>query len=333
MTHSVRRASIIGDGAMGTVCALILAEQGVEVRIWSNFPEQAAEMRRKRENTRFLPGHRFPDNINVTAEPAEAFEGAELVVSAVPCQFIRPVWSRLAGYFAPATPVVAVSKGIEIQTLKVSTQILAEVAGAKHIAALSGPSIAPELADKHPCTVVAASEDAQLAELIQNTFSNAYFRVYRNTDLIGVEVAGATKNVIALAAGIIDGIGAGCNAKAALVTRGVVEIARLGEAMGACAETFTGLAGIGDLITTCISPVGRNRSAGEKIGKGMSAEEVIASTHSVIEGIPTTRAVLKLASERNVEMPITEAVGAVLSGQTPPKVAITGLMTRELKHE
>jgi glycerol-3-phosphate dehydrogenase (NAD(P)+) len=333
MPDAVRRASIIGDGAMGTVCALILAESGVDVRLWSNFPQQADDLRSHRENRRFLAGHCFPDNLGVADDPAEAFTAADLVVSAVPCQFIRPVWARLAAHYPTDVPVVAVSKGIEVDTLMVSTQILADVAGARHVAALSGPSIAPELADKHPCTVVAASEEAGLAELVQRTFSNAYFRVYRNTDLIGVEVAGATKNVIALAAGIIDGIGAGCNAKAALVTRGVVEIARLGVAMGACAETFTGLAGIGDLITTCISPVGRNRSAGEKIGRGMSAKEVIASTPSVIEGIPTTRAVLRLAEKHGIEMPITAAVSDVLAGRRPPKEAITALMTRELKHE
>ncbi len=333
MNATIQRASVVGDGAMGTVCAKILAENGVTVRLWSNFPEQAADIARDRENKRFLPGHKLADAITITADPAEAFTGAELVISAIPCQFIRPVWKRLAAHYPAGLPIVAVSKGIEINTKMISTQILDDVLGSLRVVALSGPSIAPELANRQPCTVVAASDDLELASIVQHTFSNAYFRVYTNADLIGVEIAGATKNVIALAAGIIDGIEAGCNAKAALLTRGLVEIARLGVALGANPETFWGLAGVGDLVTTCISPVGRNRTAGERIGRGMSAEQVIASTRSVIEGIPTTGAVLQLAAGQGVEMPITSAVADVLAGQTPPRDAITALMTRELKHE
>ncbi len=318
---------------MGTVCALILAEKGVAVRLWSNFPEQAADLQRRRENTRFLPGHRFPETITVSADPAEAFPHPQLIVSAVPCQYIRSVWARLRPHYPAAAPVVAVSKGIELDTRLVSTDILRDVLGDAPIAALSGPSIAPEVADRQPCTVVAAAADLALAELVQQSFATPYFRVYVNQDLLGVEIAGATKNVIALAAGIVDGLGLGCNAKAALLTRGAVEITRLGAALGAAPETFTGLAGIGDLITTCISPVGRNRSAGEKIGRGMSAADVVASTPSVIEGIPTTRAVLQVAAEHGVEMPITAAVAAILAGEAPPQEAIASLMTRELKHE
>ncbi|HRX86298.1 MAG TPA: NAD(P)H-dependent glycerol-3-phosphate dehydrogenase [Phycisphaerae bacterium] len=333
MGARIHQATVIGDGAMGTVCAIILAENGANVRLWSNFPEQAEEMARNRENARFLPGRKFPDNLQVTADPAEALGGAELIVSAVPCQFIRGVWGRLASHYHGEVPIVAVSKGIEISTVMVSTEILTDVLGSAPLAALSGPSIAPELADRQPCAVVAAAESLPRAELIQHAFSNAYFRVYVHTDLIGVEIAGATKNVIALAAGIIDGIQAGCNAKAALLTRGIVEICRLGTALGANAATFQGLAGVGDLVTTCISPVGRNRTAGERIGRGMSADEAVAATNSVIEGIPTTRAVLDLARRHGVVMPITEAVASVLSGAVSPREAITRLMTRELRHE
>lgn len=333
MSARVQNATVIGDGAMGTVCAVILAENGVRTRLWSNFPEQAAEMERLRENQRFLPGRRFPNNLEVTADPAGAFVDTQLVVSAVPCQFIRPVWRRLAEHYHADVPIVAVSKGIEIDTLMVSTEILTDVLGSAPLAALSGPSIAPELARRQPCAVVAAAESTGRAELIQRAFSNAYFRVYVNCDIIGVEVAGATKNVIALAAGIIDGIEAGCNAKAALLTRGIVEICRLGTALGASAATFQGLAGVGDLVTTCISPVGRNRTAGERIGRGMTKGEALAATHSVIEGIPTTSAVLELARRNGVEMPITAAVASVLSGEVSPRDAITCLMTRELKQE
>ena len=318
---------------MGTVCALILAERGARVTLWSNFADQAAELQKERENKRFLPGHRFPDNLVATAQVDQAFDDPQLVVSAVPCQFIRAVWSRLAHLYPAAVPLTCVSKGIEIGTLKLSTQILTDVVGKVPLIALSGPSIAPEVARKLPCTVVAAAEEIGPAEFVQQAMSTDYFRIYTNTDLIGVEIAGATKNVIALTAGIVDGIGAGCNAKAALLTRGLVEITRLATALGAEPATLKGLAGVGDLFTTCVSPVGRNRSAGEKIGQGMTPEETVASTNSVIEGIPTTRAVLQLAAKHNVEMPITEAVGSVLSGDRSPKQAVADLMARRLKHE
>lgn len=329
----IQRASVIGDGAMGTVCACVLAENGVRVRLWSAFADQAADLARDRENRRFLPGHRFPDGLLVTADAAEALADAELVVSAVPCQFMRTVWQQLRPHVQRDLPMVTVSKGIEIATLMVSTQIIVDVLGQTRVAALSGPSIAPELARRQPCAVVAAAHDAALAALVQKAFSNTYLRVYANRDVLGVEIAGATKNVIALAAGIIDGIGAGCNAKAALLTRGIVEITRLGVAMGASPATFQGLAGFGDLVTTCISPVGRNRTAGERIGQGMSAQEVVAATNAVIEGIPTTAAVLELARRKQVDMPITAAVAAVLAGRTSPRDAIAALMTRELKDE
>lgn len=318
---------------MGTLCAVMLAEAGVEVQLWSNFPEQAAEIQQCRENKRFLPGRTLPDNVRVTTSADEAFAGAELIVSAVPCQFMGAVWSKLTDAYPSGVPVVSVAKGIEVDTLRLPTQILDEVLGNPPLAALSGPSIAPEVAQKQPCAVVAASPETGLATLVQGTFRNEYFRVYTNTDLLGVEVAGASKNVIALAAGIVDGLGMGSNVKAALLTRGLVEITRLGVAMGARAETFVGLAGVGDLVTTCISPVGRNRSAGEKIGRGMRANAVIASTPSVIEGIPTTGAILELAKRNEVEMPITAAVGRVLSGESSPRDAIAELMTRELKAE
>lgn len=334
MGSEITKVSIIGDGAMGTVCALILADAGIDVTLWSNFPDQAADMQRDGENKRFLPGFPFPSNISITADPQVALGGTDLVISAVPCQFIRTVMAKFASVYPQGTPAVAVSKGIEVETLQVSTEIIQDVLGRDvPVAALSGPSIAPELAAKKPCTVVAAADDLALAERIQRAFSNAYLRVYTNDDVIGVEIAGATKNVIALAAGIIDGIDAGCNAKAALLTRGVVEISRLGIALGAKPATFTGLAGVGDLVTTCISLVGRNRSAGEKIGRGMTTQEVIADTTSVIEGIATTGAVLKLAERHNVTMPITEAVASVLDQSASPREAIGSLMTRQLTNE
>jgi glycerol-3-phosphate dehydrogenase (NAD(P)+) len=333
MDPPINRVTVVGDGAMGTVCGLILASRGVDVALWGWFRDQIEEIAATRENRRFLPGHRLPEAVVATADPQRALADTQLVVSAVPCQYTRAVWERLRDFYPEGVPICSVTKGIEVETLLCPTEIICDVLGSVPVVVMSGPSIAPEVARGLPATVVAASEDLRLAECVQHTFSTATFRVYTNPDLIGVELAGATKNVIALAAGIADGVGAGDNAKAALLTRGLVEITRLGVAMGAQASTFKGLAGIGDLVTTCISPMGRNRSAGEKIGRGMTTPEVIESTPSVIEGIPTTHAVLELAAKHNVEMPITRAVYSVLHGHQSPREAITDLMTRQLKPE
>jgi glycerol-3-phosphate dehydrogenase (NAD(P)+) len=318
---------------MGTVCGLLLAEKGVQVTMWSFFSEQATEIERERENRRFLPGHKLPDNFHVTSDASTVFEGAELVVNAVPCQHTRKYWEAVGEHCPADAQIISVAKGIEVDTLLRPTQIIAELVPRATLGVLCGPSIAPEVADGLPATVVAASEQVELAALAQIVFATKHFRVYTNPDPLGVELAGAIKNVVALAAGIIDGIGGGDNAKAALVTRGLVEITRLGVAMGAQADTFRGLAGIGDLITTCISPVGRNRSAGEKIGRGMPVTEVIAASDAVIEGIPTTKSVLSLAHEYHVEMPITEAVYSVLFEHLPPDEAIDLLMARQPKPE
>lgn len=326
-------AAVVGDGAMGTLCAVILGENGCNVRLWSHRPDRAAQITGARENVEYLPGCRLPDRVTVTCEPGVAFDGADVVVSAVPCQFMRSVWRKLAGFVLPEVPVICTAKGIELDSLLLPCDILRDVGLSQPMVALSGPSIAPEVALRQPCTVVAASDDPTVAQITQLTFSNDYFRVYTSTDRVGVELAGATKNIIGLAAGILDGLELGCNAKAALLTRGLAEIADLGAALGANRDTFRGLAGVGDLITTCISPVGRNRSAGEKIGRGMSTADVVESTSSVIEGIPTTRAVLQLAAANGVAMPITLAVAAVLDGRITPKLAIVELMNRELRPE
>lgn len=330
----MRRISIIGDGAMGTICAIMLAENGCAVRLWSAFPDAAAELARSRVNRRFLPEATLPDSVEVTGDDGEAFAVAELAVSAVPAQFMRGVWTRLRPHVPGALPIVSVAKGIENDTLLRPTQILADVLGdGLPLAALSGPSIAPEIARKLPATVAAASGDADLARRVQELFSRPYFRVYTNPDLVGVELAGATKNVIAIAAGILDGLEAGQNAKAALLTRGLAEITRLGTALGGQAETFAGLAGVGDLVTTCFSPVGRNRSFGEAIGRGGTVQEALGRTESVVEGVATARSVVELAADRGVEMPITQAVHDVLFGGTSPREAIADLMTRPLKSE
>lgn len=329
-----KTVTIIGDGGMGSVCAMLLCENGVRTTLWGHEAEYIAEMARKRENVRFLPGYALPEELRFEAEDARAFAGAELVVSAVPCQFLRTTWGRLAKVMPAGVPVVSVTKGIEIATLRRPTEILQEILGQERTyAVLSGPTIADELARRLPATATVACADIELAQAMQQTFNTAMFRVYTNDDVVGVELAGAMKNVIAIAAGTIDGIGAGDNAKAALLCRGLAEIERLGVAMGAQEKTFTGLSGLGDLVTTCISPMGRNRSFGERIGKGMTASEALGATHSVVEGVPTCGAVLELARRHGVEMPITAAIEAVISGKMNIRSAIAELMGRQLKGE
>ncbi|RIK66780.1 MAG: glycerol-3-phosphate dehydrogenase [Planctomycetota bacterium] len=329
----VEQVAIIGDGQMATVCGVMLADRGIHVRMWGQNPDHIAALKTTRENRRYLPGLRIPERVSFTADERAVFVAAELVINAVPCQYIRSVWQRLAPSFPGNIPVTSVSKGIENDTLLRPSQIIQSCVGPVPVAALSGPSIAAELAKCLPATVVAAASDMALARTVQEAFSSQWFRVYTNDDLLGVELAGATKNVIALAAGIVDGLRAGDNAKAALLSRGLVEITRLGAAMGARRETFAGLAGLGDLVTTCVSPMGRNRSAGQLIGQGMNVEEVVASTPSVIEGIPTTRSVFQLARRHGVEMPITEAVHAVLFEGKEVIATLSELMTRKLKSE
>jgi glycerol-3-phosphate dehydrogenase (NAD(P)+) len=330
---TVGKATVLGIGAMGTVMARILADNGIAVALLAREVEPVDQIFLRRENRRYLPGVSLPPRISPTNNADAAFYGSELVISAIPCQHLRACWEPHVQRVPPDVPLASVTKGIEISTLARPSEILAELLPGRPVAVLSGPTIAYELAKCLPATLVAASADAPTAELLQQTVATSWLRVYTSTDVIGVELAGALKNVIAIAAGILDGLQAGDNAKAALVTRGLVEITRLGAALGARPETFAGLAGVGDLITTSVSPHGRNRSAGEKIGQGVPVAEVVRESPAVIEGIPTTRAVLKLAGRYEVEMPITRAVFEILFEKKPPLVAITELMNRPLKAE
>jgi len=286
-----------------------------------------------RENRRYLPEVKLSPRVHPTNNAAAAFQATELVISAMPCQYLRDAWRLHGGCVAPGVPIGSVTKGLEIATLARPSEIIQEHAPASPVAVLSGPNIARELARCLPATCVVASSEPAIAELLQKTIATSWFRVYTSPDVIGVELSGALKNVIAIAAGILDGLGAGDNAKAALVTRGLVEITRLGVALGAQPETFGGLAGVGDLITTSVSPLGRNRTAGEQVGKGSRVEDVVRQSAAVIEGIPTTKAVLDLARRHGVEMPITQAVYEVLFEGKPPLVAITQLMNRPPKPE
>lgn len=328
------RITVIGDGAMGSVCAMMLCEKGLDVTMWGHDAAQLAQIAAKRENTLFLPGHKLPDSLKFQSDDSKAMTDAQLIVSAVPCQFMRSIWRRLKEHTPEGASIVSVTKGIENDTLLRSTEILADVLGDGHkYATLSGPTIADELADHLPATATAASGDDELAKNVQYTFNSPYFRVYTNNDLLGVELCGAVKNVIAIAAGIIDGMGLGDNAKAALLTRGLAEIERLGLAMGAKEQTFAGLSGLGDLVTTCISPKGRNRSFGERVGRGMTARQALEATQSVVEGVATCAGVSALARQYDVEMPISGAIGDIISEKKTVKEALKDLMSRRLKAE
>ncbi len=328
------QAAIIGDGAMGSVMAILLCEKGVGVRMWGYDAEQLKQIEKRRENVKFLPGYALPEELEFEPADEKIMLGADLIVSAVPCQFMRGVWERLKGHLSKGVPIVSVAKGIEVGTLLRPSEILADVLGeGVKCVVLSGPTISDELARRLPAIACAACGDMGFAQQVQDTFSSPWLRVYTNTDVVGVELAGAMKNVIAIAAGIIDGTGAGDNAKAALLSRGLAEISRLGIACGARRETFAGLTGLGDLVTTCISPTGRNRSFGERIGRGQTLDQAQGATASVVEGVATCKSVVSLAKKAGVEMPITQAVYEILFEGKSVNKAIAELMSRRLKAE
>jgi glycerol-3-phosphate dehydrogenase (NAD(P)+) len=320
----MKRITVLGDGAWGTALALILARNGRRAVLWSRFPEYAAEMRARRENFKFLPGAPLPEAVEVVSGPPPA---ADLYVAAVPVQFLRETFSEIRPHLPGNALVVCVSKGLEQSTGKRPTEVLREVLGRARLVVLSGPSHAPELARGLPASVVAAGPPAATKE-VQRLFGGDVLRVYSSRDVLGVELGGALKNVIALAGGLCDGLGLGHNAKAALLSRGIVEMARLGAAMGARRQTFFGLSGIGDLITTTTFPAGRNLSVGRAIGQGKKLSEVLGSMESVAEGVWTVRAVVGLAKRHGVDMPITREVHAILYEGKPPKDALRDLMRR-----
>jgi glycerol-3-phosphate dehydrogenase (NAD(P)+) len=331
--------AIVGTGQMGLVLAESLASQGVRVRFWGRDRAAAETLARTRRSPARLPGLALPGSVEVTGRDEGLFDGATLAVSAVPTQFIAAIWGRLRRVLPERLAVVSVAKGIENGSLRRPTEAIAAAAGdetrapRRALCALSGPTIAAELGRHLPATMVAASPDESLGRLVQRLFGSPWLRVYRNDDLVGVEVAGAAKNVIALAAGMVDGLGAGYNAKSALLARGLAEIARLGASMGARIDTFFGVAGVGDLATTCFCPEGRNRTCGERLGRGETLQRILSETASVVEGVPTTRSLVQLARAQGVDMPITTAVHAILFEGLGLRDAIAGLMAREPKAE
>lgn len=328
------RITILGGGAMATACSILLAEhEDQDVALWVRNPDYADDMTRTRENKRLLPGVEIPDRVLITADVDEAAQGAEMLVAAIPTRYLREALEKLAPSLNDNRPVVSVIKGIENETFMRPSEIISDVLGNRAVATLGGPSHAEEIARRLPASVVAASGDVSLAKEVQQRFNTDRFRVYTNQDVVGVELAGALKNVIAIAAGICDGLGFGDNAKSALLTRGVVEITRFGEALGAEPLTFAGLAGMGDLITTCISPYGRNRMVGERLGKGETLTQILDSMDAVAEGVTTTKSVYEMAEREDVEMPITAEVYAVLFENKPPEEATDSLMLRPTRRE
>ena len=290
-------------------------------------------LKTKKVNTKFLPGVRIPDEVEITSSLDDAINRKDIVVLAVPSQYMRPILTRLAAYKTSDKIFVSVTKGIENKSLKRMSEIIREILGEALISVLSGPTIAREVAQDIPTTIVASSQDIAIAKEIQSVFMTDRFRVYTNSDIVGVELGGSLKNTIAIAAGISDALGFGTNAKAALLTRGLVEMARLGVAMGAKKETFYGLSGLGDLATTCISSYSRNRRFGEEIGKGKTLKEALKETEMVVEGVATTESAHELANKNKIEMPITEQIYKVLYEDKDPKKAVHDLMTRSPKKE
>lgn len=327
--------AVIGDGGWGTTLAILLNKNGAKVNLWGVFPDYIESMKAKRENVKFLPGVKIPSDISLTSDLAEAIGGAGIVILAVPSQYMRDVAQRLkdAGAGFADKIFINVSKGIENKTLMRMSEVIREILGPVRIGVLSGPTISYEVARGLPTTVVAASEDEDTAKEIQDLFMADNFRAYTNNDIIGVELGGSLKNVIAIAAGISDGLGFGVNTKAGLLVRGIVEVARLGIKMGARQETFYGISGLGDLMTTCVSSHGRNRWFGEEIGKGKKPQEVLKATEMVVEGVVTAKSCYELRKKYGVEMPISEQIYAVIYEGKDPKAAVRDLMTRERKAE
>ena len=326
----IKKIGVIGAGSFGTALGMTLTQKGHEVTLWARRTEQIEEMRRTRQNPRYLPEIPLPETLDLTDDLQEAVTDKDLLLMAVPAQTFRGVFTQVSACMDARTPIVNVAKGIEKGSLlrlsEVARQILPEV----RYAALSGPSHAEEVARALPTTVVTASEDADLAIAVQDVFSTERFRVYTNEDLIGVELGGALKNIIALGAGISDGLRFGDNAKAAMMTRGITEMTRLGLAL---AETFAGLAGIGDLIVTCTSMHSRNRRCGILIGQGKSVPEAVAEVGMVVEGLSTAEAAAALSEKCQVEMPITHCIYHMIQGSVNAMDAVKLLMGRERKKE
>ena len=334
MANKKPEITILGDGGWGTTLAVLLAEKGLNVTLWGAFTENIASMEKKRVNERFLPGVKLPKEVILTADLNKALRNKNIIVLAVPSQYMRAVLKKVKALDYPRDCVyLSVTKGIEMGTLKRISEVIHSELGNIKLAVLSGPTIACEIARGSPAAAVVASRNPQVAKLLQDTFMTDRFRIYTNDDMIGVELGGSLKNIIAIACGVSDGLGFGANTKAAILARGLAEISRLGVAMGAKANTFSGISGLGDLVTTCISSHSRNRSVGEKIGKGKNIKEIISHMQMVAEGVPTAKSARALCLKYKVDMPISKEVYNVLYKNKPALKAFKDLMARKGKRE
>jgi glycerol-3-phosphate dehydrogenase (NAD(P)+) len=329
------RAAVLGAGSWGTTFAKVLADAGCSVTLHARRPELVSAIAATRENTDYLPGVRLPDAVRPTGDAAEALDGADIVVLAVPSQTLRTNLADWAPLLPGDASLLSLMKGVELGTTKRMSEVICEVTGAgtDRVAALSGPNLAREIAEEQPAATVIACTDTDRAEALQAACHTRYFRPYTNPDLVGCELGGAVKNVIALACGVAAGLGFGDNTRASLITRGLAETARLGMALGADVTTFAGLAGLGDLVATCSSPLSRNRTFGEHLGQGMSVAEVQRITRQTAEGVKTCRSVLDLARAHGVDVPITEAVVRVCHEGESAAQMVREMMSREAKPE
>jgi len=326
------KISVIGAGAWGTTLSILAAENGHSPLIWSFEEDVAKSINGMRENKKYLNGFQLPQNIDATTDLKKAAEN-DILLFVTPSQYLRKTLKNISKFVKKEAIIISAVKGIEIETQKIMTDVIKDELPCKNIAVISGPNISKEIARGLPAAAVVASNDIETAKLIQKILNSSRFRVYTNTDVIGVELGGALKNIIAIAAGVADGLMLGNNAKSALMVRGIAEITRLGVAMGGKSDTFSGLSGIGDMMTTCISPLSRNYQVGMEIAKGRRVNDIITKMYDVAEGVPTSKAVREISRKLNIEMPITEEVYAVLYEGKDPFKAISSLMQRELKNE
>lgn len=328
------KIGVLGDGGWGTTLSVLLSNKGYTVTLWGAFPKNIAEIEKNRENKKFLPGIKIPVKIKITDNLRLAVEDKDLIVLAVPSQHIREILKKvkLTNYDRKAI-YLSVTKGIEIKSSMRISEVIRSELGKIKLAVLSGPTIAREIAQRIPAAAVVASHSLKVRKTIQNIFMTDRFRIYTNDDIIGVELGGSLKNVIAIACGACDGLGFGTNTKAALLSRGLAEISRLGYAMGAKIKTFSGISGLGDLVTTCTSPLSRNRFVGEELGKGKSLKDIINHQAGLAEGVPTAKSAYALSLKYGVDMPITREVYSVLYNNKPVLKAFKDLMAREKKEE
>ena len=324
---------ILGGGSWGTALAILLANKNYEAEMWLRDDNQLKVMEDSGVNKKYLPEVDLPENLKLTNDLEKVILNKDIILIATPTHGVREILNKSRTYIKPGQIIVNIAKGVENESLLRISQIVKEILPNNKYAVLSGPSHAEEVAKDMPTTVVVASDDKSVAKYVQDVFMTSNFRVYTNSDVIGVELAGALKNIIALGAGISDGLNYGDNTKAALMTRGMFEMARLGQEMGGKADTFSGLAGIGDLIVTCTSMLSRNRRAGILIGKGMKTDDVIKEIGMVVEGIKTTKSVFELAEKHKVEMPITKEIYGVIYNGNDVRQSVNNLMIRDKKHE